>query len=354
MTFDLVFMLRDVLPKLILAIPLSLFLVASSGVIGNILAVPVALARISHNPLLWMPAYGFILLMRGTPLLIQIYLIYYGLGQVFGGITIGDQRLMQVLPFLKYGLWYAVFALAINTAGYSGEILRGAILAVPHGEIEAGKAFGMSKWKIFRRITLPRAVRICLPAMSTETILLLKATSLASTVTVYEVLGTAQFIRQQSFRVYETQAIIRYLDEIYIHPPLTPGNPKDRTRMNQVIGIIEWYFFPKAAAPIAFNRIIGPRLLGLPSNEEAIAEAMPMARTAFAELDHLLGDKPYFTGETISVADIMLGAQLDLLSTTPEGAELIAGTRLVPWLERMRARPSFLATQPPEALRRAA
>lgn len=166
--------------------------------------------------------------------------------------------------------------------------------------------------------------------------------------------GRIPIFDHDGFRVYETQAIIRYLDEIYLHPPLTPGNPKDRTRMNQVIGIIEWYFFPKAAAPIAFNRIIGPRLLGLPSNEEAIAEAMPMARTAFAELDRLLGDKPYFTGETISVADIMLGAQLDLLSTTPEGTELIGGTRLVPWLERMRSRPSFLATQPPAALRRAA
>lgn len=166
--------------------------------------------------------------------------------------------------------------------------------------------------------------------------------------------GRIPIFDHDGFRVYETQAIIRYLDEIYLHPPLTPGNPKDRTRMNQVIGIIEWYFFPKAAAPIAFNRIIGPRLLGLPSNEDAIAEAMPMARTAFAELDRLLGDKPYFTGETISVADIMLGAQLDLLSTTPEGTELIGGTRLVPWLERMRSRPSFLATQPPAALRRAA
>jgi octopine/nopaline transport system permease protein len=204
MTFDLVFMLQDVLPKLIMAIPLSLFLVFSSGVIGNILAVPVALARISPNPLLWMPSYCFILLMRGTPLLIQIYLIYYGLGQVFGDITLFGEPLMRAIPFLRDAIYYAVFALAINTAGYSGEILRGAILAVPHGEIEAGKAFGMSNWTIFRRITLPRAVRICLPAMSTETILLLKATSLASTVTVYEVLGTAQFIRQQSFRVYET------------------------------------------------------------------------------------------------------------------------------------------------------
>src|SRR4029453_10725550 len=118
MTFDPLYMLQDVLPKLILAIPLSIFLLVSSGAIGNILAVPVALARISHNPLLWMPAYCFILLMRGTPLLIQIYLIYYGLGQVFGGITVGGERLMQILPFLKYGLWYAIFALAINTAGY--------------------------------------------------------------------------------------------------------------------------------------------------------------------------------------------------------------------------------------------
>lgn len=218
MTFDVVYMIQDVLPKLIMAIPLSIFLMVTSGVIGNILAVPVALARISPNPLLWTPAYCFILLMRGTPLLIQIYLIYYGLGQVFGGITVGGERLMQVLPFLKYGLWYAIFALSINTAGYSGEILRGAILAVPHGEIEAGKAFGMSRGKIFRRITLPRAVRICLPAMSTETILLLKATSLASTVTVYEVLGTAQFIRQQTFQVYETLigAAIVYIALVFV------------------------------------------------------------------------------------------------------------------------------------------
>jgi glutathione S-transferase len=162
--------------------------------------------------------------------------------------------------------------------------------------------------------------------------------------------GRIPIFEHDGFRVYETQAIIRYLDEIFIQPPLTPGNPKDRTRMNQVIGIIEWYFFPKAAAPIAFNRIIGPRLLGLPTN----AEAMPMARTAFAELDHLLGDKPYFTGEKVSIADIMLGAQLDLLATTPEGDELIAGTQLEPWLQRMRSRSSFLATQPPEALRKAA
>jgi len=204
MLFDPVFMLQDVMPKLIAAIPLSLLLLVTSGVIGNLAAIPVAVARISPNPLLWMPAYGFILLMRGTPLLIQIYLIYYGLGQVFGDIHLFGKPLMRALPFLRDGIWYAIFALSLNTAGYTGEILRGAILAVPHGEIEAGRAFGMSKWLIFRRITLPRAIRICLPTMSTETILLLKATALASTVTVYEVLGMAQYIRAQTFRVYET------------------------------------------------------------------------------------------------------------------------------------------------------
>jgi len=124
--------------------------------------------------------------------------------------------------------------------------------------------------------------------------------------------------------------------------------------MNQIIGIIECYFFPKAAAPIAFNRIIGPRLLGLPANEQAIETAMPMARTSFNVLDRLLVSQPYLTGDRISIADIMLGAQLDLLSTTAEGSELIEGTRLVPWLEHLRARPSFAATQPPERLRKAA
>jgi glutathione S-transferase len=166
--------------------------------------------------------------------------------------------------------------------------------------------------------------------------------------------GRIPIFEQGDFRLYETQAIVRYLDEIFPNPPLTPGNPRARARMNQVIGIIEWYFFPKAAAPIAFNRIIGPKLLGLPSDEAAIAEAMPMARTCFAELDRLLDDKPYLAGDTVSLADIVLASQLDLLCDTPEGAQLISGTRLESWLDRMRARPSFVATQPPEALRQAA
>jgi len=166
--------------------------------------------------------------------------------------------------------------------------------------------------------------------------------------------GRIPAFEHDGFAIYETQAIIRYLDDVFPDPPLTPADPKARARMNQVIGIIEWYFFPKAAAPIGFQRIIGPRLLGIPSDDSIVAEAMPTARLCVTELDRLLGDKRYLTGEQFTIADIMLGAQLDLFSECAEGRELISGTRLQPWLERMRARPSFEATQPPAMLRDAA
>ncbi|WP_374306866.1 ABC transporter permease [Dongia sp.] len=198
MKFDPIYMITEVMPQLLWALPLTLLLTISSSVIGNIFAVPVAVARLSPNPLLWVPARVFIFMMRGTPFLIQLYFIYYGLGQLIPG------WMMRGYPFLKDGIYYAIFALSLNTAGYTGEILRGAILAVPHGEIEAARAFGMSRFQVFWRITLPRAVRICLPTMSSETILLLKATSIASLVTVYEVMGTATTIRVDTYRVYDT------------------------------------------------------------------------------------------------------------------------------------------------------
>jgi polar amino acid transport system permease protein/octopine/nopaline transport system permease protein len=200
MEFDPIYMFAVVMPQLLWAVPLTLFLTFGSSIIGNLLAVPVALARLSANPLLSLPARAFIFTMRGTPLLIQLYFIYYGLGQLIPGWMMRNPH----LSFLRDGLWYALFAFSINTAGYTGEILRGAIRAVPYGEIEAARAFGMNRFKVFTRITLPRAVRICLPAMSTETVLLLKATSLASLVTVYEVMGTATSIRVDTFRVYDT------------------------------------------------------------------------------------------------------------------------------------------------------
>jgi glutathione S-transferase len=166
--------------------------------------------------------------------------------------------------------------------------------------------------------------------------------------------GRIPMFEEDDFTLYETQAIVRYVDDIFPHPPLTPTDPRQRARMNQAIGIIEWYFFPKAAAPIGFQRIIGPRLLGLQSDEAVIAEAMPMARSCMAEFERLLGDKPYLTGDQVTIADIMLGAQLDLFRECAEGRELISGRRLEPWLERMCARPSFASTQPPAMLKEVA
>lgn len=166
--------------------------------------------------------------------------------------------------------------------------------------------------------------------------------------------GRVPAFERDGFAIYETQAIIRYVDEVFPNPQLTPSNPEARARMNQLIGIIEWYYFPKAAAPIGFNRIIGPRLLGLASDEAAIAEALPMARTCFVQFEQLLGDRLYFGGGSISIADIMLGAQLDLLNQCQEGRDLIGNSRLEPWLKRMIARPSFAATAPPAMLREAA
>jgi len=192
--------LMSIFPRLLAAVPLTLGLTLISGVIGNLLAVPIALARLSPNPFLWGPSAFYILLMRGTPLLVQTYLIYYGLGEVLPGSFVQNTFLW---PYLKDGFWYAVFAFSLNTAGYTGEILRGAMAAVPKGEIEAAKAYGMSPWLRLTRVILPRAIQICLPAMSGETILLLKATSLASLITVWDIMGTARQIQKETYRIYE-------------------------------------------------------------------------------------------------------------------------------------------------------
>ena len=192
--------IASIAPTLLAAVPMTLVLTFLSSVIGNSLAVPIAVARLSENVFVRYPSAIFIFVMRGTPLLAQTYLIYYGLGELLPGSWVQQSFLW---PYLREGFWYAVFAFSLNTAGYTGEILRGAIEAVPRGEIEAAKAYGMSSRMIFWRIKLPRAVQICLPTMTGETILLLKATSLASLITVWEVMGTARQIQKVTFRVYE-------------------------------------------------------------------------------------------------------------------------------------------------------
>ncbi len=124
--------------------------------------------------------------------------------------------------------------------------------------------------------------------------------------------------------------------------------------MNQLMGINDWYFFPKVAAVIVFHRLIGPALLGTTADEAAIAAALPMARTCVAELERLLGDREFLAGDRFSLADIMIAPQLAMFAATSEGAGLLEGTRVADWLARIVQRPSMIATRPPEALLKAA
>jgi len=166
--------------------------------------------------------------------------------------------------------------------------------------------------------------------------------------------GRVPAFQHGDFALYETQAILRYVDAVFPQPALTPADARVAARMNQIIGINDWYFFPKAASAIVFQRIIGPALLGLPTDEAAVAAAVPMARVCVDELERLIGTQQFLAGDRLSIADIMLAPQIDYLAMTPEGQTLLKGTRLAAWLARMQARPSMAATLPPEALRRAA
>lgn len=166
--------------------------------------------------------------------------------------------------------------------------------------------------------------------------------------------GRVPAIDHGDFRLYETQAILRYLDAVFPDPGFQPREPRVIGRMNQIIGINDWYFFPKVAAVIVFNRIVGPALMGLTPNETAIQEALPLARTCVQELNRLLGDQQFLAGDAISLADLMLAPQLDFFDATPEGQASLSGTALVPWLARMNARESMRKTRRPEKLQTAA
>ena len=155
--------------------------------------------------------------------------------------------------------------------------------------------------------------------------------------------GRIPAIEHDGFRLYESQAIIRYIDQVFDGPSLTPSDPKAQARMNQVMGIVDWYVMPSISAGVGFNRIIKP-IMGLPPDEAAVAAALPQARTCVAALEDLLADKPYFAGDRVSLADLMVVAHLDVFPQTPEGAEIMAGSPLLAWLDRMAERPSVAKT----------
>jgi octopine/nopaline transport system permease protein len=187
----------DLLRQLLPGVPLTLQLAGLSLLIGFMLAVAVAAAAASPlAPLRW-AARLHVDIFRGTPLLVQIFLIYYGLGQV------SQIRASVLWPVLSQPYWCAVLALALNTSAYTAEIIRGAILAVPEGEVEAARACGMSGLLLRRRIVWPIALRHGIANYGSEAILMVKATALASIITLTEVTGIAYKLISSTYRALE-------------------------------------------------------------------------------------------------------------------------------------------------------
>lgn len=187
----------DSLPRMLGGMTLTLQLILGSLALGAVVAFGVALLRLSGNRPVERLAGAYVFVFRGTPLLVQIFLIYYGLGQFE---FVRDSVLW---PFLREPMWCAILALTLNTGAYTSEVLRGAILSVPQGQVEAARACGMSRALAFRRIVLPVAIRQMLPAYGNEVILMVKASSLASTITLMEVTGIARRMIAQTFAVFE-------------------------------------------------------------------------------------------------------------------------------------------------------
>ena len=180
-------------PRMIEGAWTTLQLVVLSGVIGVVLSVPMALARLSDSLAINAFPRLYIFFFRGTPLLIQIFLIYYGLSQ-FEAV-----RESILWPFLREPYWCAVVTLGLHTTAYIAEILRGAIQAIPKGEVEACKVMGMSKPTMYRRVLLPRAFGIMLPSYGNEVILMLKGSALASTITLLDLTGMARTIIARTY-----------------------------------------------------------------------------------------------------------------------------------------------------------
>lgn len=187
----------DSVPTLLRGVPVTLQLVGLALLFGAGVAFAVALLRLYGNRVTERLMAAYVFVFRGTPLLVQIFLIYYGMGQ----FELVRSSFLWV--YLREPFWCAILALTLNTGAYTSEILRGAILSVPQGQIEAARACGMSRTLLFRRIMMPVAIRQMLPAYGNEVILMVKASSLASTITLLEITGIARKIIAQSFAVFE-------------------------------------------------------------------------------------------------------------------------------------------------------
>ncbi len=194
MDFDLMI---NSFPKLLNATIVTLKLLSVSLIIGLFIGLFFAVLRLNKNIFINKFAYGYSYIFRGTPLLVQIFIIYFGLGQI------ESVRSSFLWVVLKEPYWCAIIAFALNTGAYTSEILRSAFQTIKPGIIEAGKSLGISKKEIFYKIQIPIAIRQSLPAYGNEIILMLKGTSLASTVTLMDLTGVAKYIISTTFKPIE-------------------------------------------------------------------------------------------------------------------------------------------------------
>ena len=187
----------DSLPLYFAGLLTTLQLLGIALAFGLLAALPLGLMRVSRNPWVNLPAWLYTYVIRGTPMLVQLYLIYYGLAQ-FAAV-----RESFMWPCLSSATFCACLAFAVNTSAYTAEIIAGSLKATPAGEIEAARAMGMSKAKMYRRILLPSALRRALPQYSNEVIMMLQTTSLASSVTLVDITGAARAVNSESFLPFE-------------------------------------------------------------------------------------------------------------------------------------------------------
>ena len=156
--------------------------------------------------------------------------------------------------------------------------------------------------------------------------------------------GRIPAFEHDGWMLYETQAIMRYVDAVVPGPALQPTEPRAAARMNQLIGITDWYLMPQVSRTITFNRVVAPRF-NRPIDEGAIAEAIPNARTCIGEIDRLLDGHAWMTGDALSLADLLLAPHLSMFAQAPEGAQILQEHgNLRGWLTRIEARPSMRAT----------
>ncbi|BCX68995.1 amino acid ABC transporter membrane protein 2 (PAAT family) [Pseudomonas sp. WPR_5_2] len=192
-------------------VAMTLWLLVASIAIGFLLSIPMSVARVAKNPFIRGPVWFYTYVFRGTPLYIQMLVLYTG---VYSLSYVRDQPLLDA--FFREGFNCTLLAFALNTCAYTTEIFAGAIRATPYGEIEAARAYGLSPFKVYKRVILPSALRRALPAYSNEVILMLHSTTLAFTATVPDLLKVARDVNAETYATFEAFGVAAVLYAVMV------------------------------------------------------------------------------------------------------------------------------------------